>query len=116
MMYKLFLILLSAVFSYASVELNPDNYKEAVQSEKIVIVEFYTGYCSWCTKLQTWVDKNNFKTYKLNAENYREFSKENKVNSYPTVIVYKNGVPVNKVSGIDDAKDIIRYYNLKEIK
>lgn len=114
-MFKLLSIITAlTLYSNASTELNPDNFKDSINSEKIVIVDFYTNYCGWCTKLQSWVDKNKFKTYKLNSEEYRDLSKQFKVNSYPTLIVFKDGKPISKVSGIDDAKDVIKSYNLKD--
>lgn len=114
MINKLLIILIFCIFSYGSEEINSNNFEETLKKENIVIIDFYADWCGWCTKLQTFVDKNKYKTYKINVDSNLELAKQFKIKSYPTIIIFKDGYEIKKVSGFDETKQLIKKYNIKE--
>ena len=102
----------------------------AQQTNKKLLIDVYTDWCSWCKKMDKEVYTNPdvkavlqlyFIAVKLNAESPRELSykgrrltemtiaREMGVNGYPTtVFLYSNSEPLTKVAGYIQSEDFVK--------
>lgn len=93
------------------IEITKDNYEESIKSKNICIVEFYASWCGICGMLLPVLEElsNKYKEIgflKVNAEANRALCSANKVLSLPTVMIYKNGILVERFNGLKDINEI----------
>jgi thioredoxin 1 len=89
--------------------------KEVLNSEKPVLVEFYSDSCVPCKRMSpvlAEIEEENaeIKVVKLNVNFSAEIAKNYGVLSSPTFLFFKNGEEVSRLKGIvakDDIEDII---------
>lgn len=90
------------------------------KDDACAIVLFYVPWCPYCQAVkEAWQDLGEkaafFDVYSMNCEKYSEFcSKIREDNpdlivSYPTMIIYTNGSPTEKV-GIDESKRTVKNF------
>lgn len=81
-------------------ELNDKNFYETV-SKGLKLVEFYASWCGFCAKQNTILeDMKEITVYKINGDNFRSITNRYGINSYPSFVIFKDGMPVNKFSGL----------------
>ena len=92
---------------------NLENFeKEVLKSEKPVLVDFWASWCGPCRELGPVVDAlgeelTDVKVVKINVDEERELAKKYKVFSIPTLVVIKDGQPVNKSVGVKSREEIL---------
>ena len=102
-----------------AIELNRDNYEsEVLQSKEPVLVDFWGPQCKPCLALMPAVDElekdyaDRLKVAKLNAAENRMLCAKLRVLGLPTILLYRNGVEVTRLTGEQIAKsDIIEALN-----
>lgn len=77
---------------------------EVVNSNEVVLVQYYADWCGPCQMLkpileQLSTDMTDIKFYRVNIENHRDLAVSAKVQSIPTVVLYKNGTEVAREAG-----------------
>ncbi|MBN2302626.1 MAG: thioredoxin [Lentisphaerae bacterium] len=93
-------------------ELNDINFK-AETSDGVVLVDFWAPWCSPCRIQEPIVQSVGQKTNgsvrvaKLNVEAAPETAAQFKIRSIPTLIVFKNGVPIEKLTGLHTEDQLI---------
>ncbi len=97
----------------AEITLTEDNFLEEVLNYKgIVLVDFWAEWCGPCKMIAPIVhniaDKysKTIKVGKVNVDEQQELAGNYQITSIPTLIVFKNGKPVNQVVGYVDAETI----------
>lgn len=95
----------------AITELNNDNFKSKVESQEVVLVEFYADWCNVCKHLIEVLEvvaKENSKVkfYKINTEENKALSREYRILSLPTFLVFRNGEMVEKINGFKPKQEI----------
>jgi len=95
---------------------------EAKASHKLVMVDFYTDWCTWCKKLDADTypapaveqEAENFVAVKVNAEKEGKTAADKyKVNGYPTILfVQPDGTQVWKIAGYLPAEDFAKQMHL----
>ena len=81
------------------------NYKEVINSNKVVLVEFFASWCPHCQRMMPVVEEvkellgNKASVYQFDIDKYQALTEENDVESYPTFIVYKDGKEVWRSAG-----------------
>lgn len=95
------------------IKVNSDNFqKEVLQSEKIVLVDFYADWCGPCKMLSPIVDEvaneiSDVKVCKINVDEARNIAENYDIMSIPTLLVFKNGNVVNSSLGLVDKRKIL---------
>jgi len=92
---------------------NLENFEnEVLKSEKPVLVDFWASWCGPCRELGPVVDAlgeelTDVKVVKINVDEERELAKKYKIFSIPTLVVIKDGEPVNKSVGVKSREEIL---------
>lgn len=93
--------------------LNETNFEvEALKSEQPVLVDFFATWCPPCRKLAPIVEEiaedyaGRVKVAKLNIDEARSIAIKYGVSSIPTLILFKNGEPIDRIVGYVPKQDV----------
>ena len=84
--------------------LDSSNFHMTIQ-RGIYLVDFYAEWCGHCKKMAPVLDalaedmQGRLNIAKLDAELYSDISKANSIGGYPTLILFKNGIEINRFPG-----------------
>lgn len=89
--------------------------KEVLNSDKIVIVDFWATWCGPCNRLTPVLEKiatenNDIKIVKadIDNENVKELKEKYEIKGYPTMIIFKNGEEVKRILGYREESEILK--------
>jgi rhodanese-related sulfurtransferase len=102
-------------YTTVSSELTPDGYKKIISTNKLVLVDIGTRYCGLCAKVKDLVDslkRENDPSYNIvELELYKNtqlVADLKEIRAVPTVILYKEGKPVWKKTGLSFTKEDLK--------
>lgn len=81
------------------------NYNQVINSSAKVLVEFYASWCPHCQRMMPIVadvkerEKGKVAIYQYDVDKYPKLTDENRVESYPTFILYNGGKEVWRSAG-----------------
>jgi thioredoxin 1 len=87
-------------------------FQSLIQSEQPVLVDFYATWCGPCHAMKPILSavKNELgdqiSIYKIDVDRNQALSQELGIQSIPTLILYKDGKPVWRKSGVASATEI----------
>lgn len=96
------------------VNVNSENFEnEVLNSEKMVIVDFFANWCGPCKMMSPIIEKiamensDRIKVCKINVDESQDLAQKYKILSIPTLIFFKQGEIINMVVGLTDEEDIL---------
>lgn len=90
------------------------NFKDIINSEKIVLVDFYGTWCGPCQTLMPILKdvkeelKNGIKIVKIDIDKNQKLATQYQVRSVPTMILFNEGEPKWRQSGVLPKNEILR--------
>ncbi len=86
-------------------EIKKENFDEILKSNRIVLIDVFTTWCGPCKTLSPIVDEvadhyeGKVIISKLEAESNSDLATDLKVRAVPTLILFKDGVEVERTNG-----------------
>jgi len=85
--------------------LTDKNFQQLTKN-KIVLVDFWASWCAPCRMMAPVLNEvanelsGNYQVGKVNVEEFQSLAQKFKVRGIPTLILFKNGVEVNRFVGV----------------
>lgn len=93
------------------IEINENNFEETT-SKGLVLVDFYATWCGPCKMLSAELNKidiKDFKIGKVNVDEQQGIAMRYRVQSVPTLILFKDGKEIDKKVGFIPADQLIKW-------
>jgi thioredoxin 1 len=98
------------------ITLTADNFDdEVLKSDKPVVVDFWAAWCGPCRMVSPIIDElaadyaGKIKVGKVNVDEQRSIAERYRIMSIPTIYLFKNGQPVDKIIGARPKADFERF-------
>ncbi len=100
------------------VELNARNFRTHIEKNEIpVVVDFWAPWCGPCLRMAPQFEEAakqfplKARFAKLNSDNYPEIAGMYAIMGIPTMIIFKNGKELGRISGAMSSLQIINWIN-----
>lgn len=111
----------------ATVELNPDNFKETVSGNDIVIIDFWAPWCGPCRSFAPTFEAaseehQDIVFAKVNTEEQQELAAAFNIRSIPTLMVFREQIIVYAdagalpASGLQQLVDGVRSLDMAQVR
>jgi thioredoxin 1 len=97
------------------IEVNTENFEaEVLKSDIPVLVDYWAEWCAPCRAFMPIIEKvseasnGKYKVVKLNVDNAHQIAAQYKVKTIPTLILFKNGVPVQTQIGRTAIENVMK--------
>lgn len=86
--------------------------KEVIRSERVILVDFFATWCPPCKMLSPVLEKiassrAEFDIAKVNIDEEQDLAVKYQIQAVPTMLVFKDGKPVDKLVGYVDENIIL---------
>ena len=100
----------------AILHITKENFeKEILKSEVPVVVDFWAAWCGPCKALAPRLEEadsrlnSKVKIAKINIDEEEELAAQFRVMSIPTLLLFKNGTPVEKSVGLVSTEELLEF-------
>jgi len=95
------------------IHLEKDNFKDLINAESKVVVDFYATWCGPCKMLGPVLEnyQSNIKVIKVDTDEFDELSREYGVMSIPTLVLIENGKEVKRNIGFISEEELKTFLN-----
>jgi thioredoxin 1 len=90
---------------------------EVIESDKPVLVDFWAEWCGPCHMIAPVLDEiateksEQLKIAKVNVDENGQSAQQNGVTSIPTMVLFKNGQPVERIVGAQPKERLLEQLN-----
>ncbi len=83
-------------------------------SEMPVLVDFYADWCGPCQMMAPILEqvnlqlKQQLRVVKINTEKYPQLASKHNIQALPTLVLFKQGQPVERIEGVMQAPQLIQ--------
>ena len=84
------------------------------QSDLPVLVDFYADWCGPCQMMAPILEqvnnqlKDRLRVVKINTDKYPQLASQHNIHALPTLVVFKQGKPVDRIEGVLQANALIQ--------
>ena len=93
--------------------LKNENFEDLVK-DGVTLVDFYADWCGPCKMMGEILEKTNFNILKINTDEHNELALKFGVMSIPTLFLFKDGVLVDKLIGLQSLEEINNFMKKAE--
>ncbi|MDR0938008.1 MAG: thioredoxin [Mediterranea sp.] len=89
-----------------------EKFEELIQSERPVLVDFFATWCGPCKAMHPILEElkkeigETARVVKIDVDQHEELANRYRIQSVPTLIVFKNGNPLWRHSGMMPAGEL----------
>lgn len=94
--------------------INKEDFEKFLKEDKgIAIIDFFATWCGPCKMIAPVLEEisNEINVMKIDIDEERDFSIDMGIEVVPTLLIYKNGVEVNRIEGVISKQEILEEIN-----
>ncbi len=99
-----------------ALEVFEDNFEDEIDTDKVVLVDFYATWCGPCKKLSPILEEvatehDEIKLIKVDVDQNPNLSQQFSITAMPTLVVIRNGEEVDRSVGLVSKQKVINMVN-----
>ncbi|KYC41541.1 thioredoxin [Scytonema hofmannii PCC 7110] len=95
-----------------------NSFEEMLSGSDVpVLVDFYADWCGPCHMMSPILEQVNaqlqgrIRVVKIDTEKYPQLATQYRIEALPTLMVFKQGQPVDRIEGVVQAPQLIQHLN-----
>ena len=97
-----------------ALEVFEDNFEDEIDTDKVVLVDFYATWCIPCKSLKPVIkqianENKDLKVVEIDVDKCESLVLKYNIQAMPTLVVIENGEEVNRIVGAVPKKNILKY-------
>ncbi|WP_392531592.1 thioredoxin [Nostoc sp. C117] len=93
-----------------------NSFEEMLSDSDVpVLVDFYAEWCGPCQMMVPILEqvnaqlKDRLRIVKIDTEKYTELASKYQIHALPTLVLFKQGNPVERIEGVRQAADLVQH-------